>query len=191
MPHPWTAGPIASSILTLAITYILIDRIISTAPLPNYVDPSITDNTKSPCRFRFLNPHLFVRAGFSSVQMSLPRCSKPCGGLASCCAYPVLSTRSVTAFRSWGIAKSYTAREYHSYRRRLDRRPAGEATLVSGTGTTISHASSPSNHHRTFSLLTRSKPQYLEHIPLNAVEKVTTAIGSGVMAFMNPRRGGE
>jgi ubiquinone biosynthesis protein COQ4 len=44
---------------------------------------------------------------------------------------------------------------------------------------------------RPFSVLNRPKPNYEGHVPLAPLERAALAIGSGVMAFMNPRRAGK
>jgi hypothetical protein len=44
---------------------------------------------------------------------------------------------------------------------------------------------------RPFSVLSRPKPNYDGHVPLAPLERATLAIGSGIMAYMNPRRAGK
>lgn len=43
---------------------------------------------------------------------------------------------------------------------------------------------------RPFSVLNRPPPKYEGHVPLNAFERSTLAVGSALMSLMNPRRGG-
>jgi ubiquinone biosynthesis protein COQ4 len=43
---------------------------------------------------------------------------------------------------------------------------------------------------RTFSVLNRPQPNYDGHVPLTAVERLALGVGSSVMAYLNPRRGG-
>ena len=43
---------------------------------------------------------------------------------------------------------------------------------------------------RPFSVLNRPPPNYEGHVPLNAFEQGSLAIGSALMSLMNPRRGG-
>ncbi|CAG8974464.1 hypothetical protein HYALB_00004160 [Hymenoscyphus albidus] len=43
-------------------------------------------------------------------------------------------------------------------------------------------------HHRQFSVLNRPPPNYEGHVPLTKTERVGMAIGSAVLAFLNPRR---
>lgn len=43
---------------------------------------------------------------------------------------------------------------------------------------------------RSFSVLNRPPPNYPGHIPLTHVERAGLAIGSGIMSFMDPYRGG-
>jgi ubiquinone biosynthesis protein COQ4 len=45
--------------------------------------------------------------------------------------------------------------------------------------------------HRAFSVLNRPPPNYDGHVPLTRIERTALAVGSGVMAYLNPRRGGE
>lgn len=44
---------------------------------------------------------------------------------------------------------------------------------------------------RGFSVLNRPPPNYEGHIPLTRIERLGLAAGSGLMSFLNPRRGGE
>ena len=46
------------------------------------------------------------------------------------------------------------------------------------------------NDVRFFSVLQRPTPNYEGHIPLNRWEKGSLAVGSAVMALLNPYRGG-
>ena len=43
---------------------------------------------------------------------------------------------------------------------------------------------------RCFSVLARPPPQYVGHTPLTRIERLALAVGSGVMSFVDPRRGG-
>lgn len=43
---------------------------------------------------------------------------------------------------------------------------------------------------RRFSVLHRPPPKYEGHVPLNALERGTLAVGSALMSLMNPRRAG-
>ena len=43
---------------------------------------------------------------------------------------------------------------------------------------------------KPFSVLNRPPPNYADHVPLNAFERGTLAVGSAVMSLWNPRRGG-
>lgn len=44
---------------------------------------------------------------------------------------------------------------------------------------------------RPFSVLNRPPPNYPGHVPLTRLERAGLALGSGVMSFIDPRRGGE
>lgn len=43
---------------------------------------------------------------------------------------------------------------------------------------------------RCFSILNRPAPKYEGHIPLTRTERLGLALGSGLMSFLDPRRGG-
>lgn len=45
-------------------------------------------------------------------------------------------------------------------------------------------------HAAAFSVLNRPPPNYPGHVPLTRIERAGLAIGSGLMSFMNPYRGG-
>jgi ubiquinone biosynthesis protein COQ4 len=51
--------------------------------------------------------------------------------------------------------------------------------------------SAPRAAARPFSVLHRPKPNYDGHVPLAPLERAALAVGSGVMAFLNPRRAGK
>lgn len=44
---------------------------------------------------------------------------------------------------------------------------------------------------RCFSVLQRPRPNYEGHIPLTRTERLGLALGSGLMSFLDPRRGGK
>jgi hypothetical protein len=69
------------------------------------------------------------------------------------------------------------------------RRPAWEKSLKVVLGSRIGPQCllTPS---RAFSVLNRPPPNYEGHVPLTLVERTALAVGSGVMAYLNPRRGG-
>lgn len=58
------------------------------------------------------------------------------------------------------------------------------------TTVTIPIATSPSSR-RAFSLLNRPPPNYPGHVPLTNIERAGLAIGSGIMSFVDPYRGGK
>lgn len=43
---------------------------------------------------------------------------------------------------------------------------------------------------RCFSVLNRPPPNYAGHIPLTRTERLSLALGSGLLSFLDPRRGG-
>jgi len=45
--------------------------------------------------------------------------------------------------------------------------------------------------YRCFSVLNRPQPNYEGHVPLTRIERLGLAFGSGLMSFIDPRRGGE
>lgn len=57
------------------------------------------------------------------------------------------------------------------------------------TAVTVPVATSPDSR-RPFSVLNRPPPNYPGHVPLTHVERAGLAIGSGIMSFMDPYRGG-
>lgn len=54
----------------------------------------------------------------------------------------------------------------------------------------LRHGSGTSRAIRNFSILNRPQPAYEGHIPLTLIERVSMAVGSGVGAYLDPRRGG-
>ncbi|KAF2184826.1 Coq4-domain-containing protein [Zopfia rhizophila CBS 207.26] len=53
----------------------------------------------------------------------------------------------------------------------------------------ISRSLLPPASYRCFSVLNRPPPNYEGHIPLTKVERLGLAVGSGLMSFLDPRRG--
>lgn len=61
---------------------------------------------------------------------------------------------------------------------------AAAATAIKPVATTLSSS------RRPFSVLDRPPPNYPGHVPLTHVERAGLALGSGIMSFINPYRGG-
>lgn len=55
---------------------------------------------------------------------------------------------------------------------------------------TLATATAP-HPRQAFSMLNRPPPNYPGHVPLTHIERAGLAIGSGVMSFLNPYRGGK
>ncbi len=51
-------------------------------------------------------------------------------------------------------------------------------------------AACPDPRSRSFSVLNRPPPNYPGHIPLTMIERAGLTIGSGIISFLDPRRGG-
>lgn len=58
------------------------------------------------------------------------------------------------------------------------------------TPSTASASSTTPSSRRTFSVLNRPPPNYPGHVPLTRVEQASLAIGSGIMALVDPYRAG-
>jgi hypothetical protein len=68
------------------------------------------------------------------------------------------------------------------------KRPA--ARLVCAPSKMASHTLRLPCSYRCFSVLGRPPPNYEGHIPLTRSERLALAVGSGLMSFLDPRRGG-
>lgn len=62
--------------------------------------------------------------------------------------------------------------------------------LLSAPSRTTSQALFPPSTYRCFSVLNRPPPNYEGHIPLTRTERLGLALGSGLLSFLDPRRGG-
>ncbi|KAI0544522.1 Coq4-domain-containing protein [Xylaria curta] len=60
------------------------------------------------------------------------------------------------------------------------------ATLLPSTSTSNS---TPLPQPRQFSVLNRPPPNYPGHVPLTRIERAALAMGSGILSFLDPRRG--
>lgn len=58
------------------------------------------------------------------------------------------------------------------------------------TPSTASQSTCTPSSRRSFSVLNRPPPNYPGHVPLTRIEQASLAIGSGIMALVNPYRAG-
>lgn len=65
------------------------------------------------------------------------------------------------------------------------------ATAICASTRTVSRSLLLPASYRCFSVLNRPQPNYEGHIPLTQIERLGLAFGSGLMSFIDPRRGGE
>ncbi|KAI1323946.1 Coq4-domain-containing protein [Xylariaceae sp. FL0255] len=65
---------------------------------------------------------------------------------------------------------------------------AAEALSIS-TSSSRQQQQHSSSHRRSFSVLNRPPPNYPGHIPLTRIERTALAVGSGILSFLDPRRG--
>lgn len=68
------------------------------------------------------------------------------------------------------------------------KRPA--ATAICAATRYTSSSLLPPASYRWFSVLNRPPPNYEGHIPLTRTERLGLALGSGLLSFLDPRRGG-
>ncbi|KAI1366705.1 Coq4-domain-containing protein [Xylaria arbuscula] len=67
--------------------------------------------------------------------------------------------------------------------------PAVVLPLTSFSSTAQSKSHHSPRQTRPFSVLNRPPPNYPGHVPLTGIERAALALGSGVLSFLDPRRG--